>query len=964
MYVDGNTNIFTVNNSIFEYNTIQYSLETNYDVGVGIIYAFWVPIEFLSNITFAYNYGSALTLVSTHAIFYGTNVTFESNTGDLGGAIALLGSHFLVNDHTKMLFTNNFAHNGGAIYHLITSQGVMKTNLACFVRYQDPHSDRRYWKASFTFINNNSTGSASNSIFSTSVYPCSMRNIKEDISLPESLLFCINHHWKFVGRNCTDEIQTQGNTYQFNNVSMITSFPGQGFELPISVFDDLEHNITLSTGYFSTVATNNGSIAAQVDPKFTLTSNNYLIITGEENYTVPLVLQSSGSRPHHLKMDVKLLKCPPGFYFTIPDTAKGESADSNSSESDSPRHLGKCQCRLTYSFRNKLNCSQQNFKAHIPWNYWIGLDPTGESDNEEELVMSELPNMYSEQDFQDNYYFVLPKSYDVLDDSICGMRNRTGTICGKCKENYSTSVNSYDYSCTLCNDETPFVKNILLFMTFAYLPYVVLLAAVGYFNLKLTSSATSGFILFAQMISLDTFGINGSSQINFDTLRLHKSYLFVYGIFNFNSFANVMTPFCIGKNFLALDVLLLEYTLAVLPLLIMGIIYTLLRLKSLRCLCCRKQRLSIQASLLKIPRSSRRKKKKLKEKRGSSLIHTLVAFFLLSYTKLSVVSMKMLATQKLFDQDGDYRSDTRIFLAGHLSLFSREYLLPYGFIAIFVMVFFVMLPPVLLLGFPNLVNWLLDKEKFKCLRRVWPTLTLHIFLDAFQGFYKPNRRPFAGLYFVFRLIILFVYVSTTNYFTQYILQQVFIVVMIILIATFKPYKREVFNIVDVLIFFNLSLINLISIYVYSSSMSVNGLAKGLSRTLYLLQFCLLWIPLIYMLLYVLFKLSIKVGLHQYITEKWKGRHGEHSEVDRLSYYTNNSDVGETLSHSDDEDRLSNLDSLSDAALFTRAEVANTFRPPLHVQPKRKMESMVCNRRSTDDTPSVGLDTESTTENSY
>ncbi len=105
----------------------------------------------------------------------------------------------------------------------------------------------------------------------------------------------------------------------------------------------------------------------------------------------------------------------------------------------------------------------------------------------------------------------------------------------------------------------------------------------------------------------------------------------------------------------------------------------------------------------------------------------------------------------------------------------------------------ILIPPLFLLGLTQLVDHLLDKERFKCLRRVWPTLIIHAILDTFQGYYKPKRRIFAGLYFVFRLGIVLIFVYATDYLTKYALQLVLIEVIISLMAIFKPYKREIFN---------------------------------------------------------------------------------------------------------------------------------------------------------------------------
>ena len=59
------------------------------------------------------------------------------------------------------------------------------------------------------------------------------------------------------------------------------------------------------------------------------------------------------------------------------------------------------------------------------------------------------------------------------------------------------------------------------------------------------------------------------------------------------------------------------------------------------------QKKETQHTRLLLGKNSR--KKKVKDK---SLIHTLVACIVLSYTKVTLVSMKILAVEKLFGQNG------------------------------------------------------------------------------------------------------------------------------------------------------------------------------------------------------------------------------------------------------------------------------------------------------------------------
>ena len=253
LFVWGIVNFVTIENSSFDFNSIGYaSNPSNYGTGIGVLYASQVPVLFQSNVHFENNYGTALVLTSTYATIYDSTLNFTNNRGDTGGGIAFLGSsHAVVSNTTNMHFERNFAHKGGAIYNFIVTQGDIVATASCFVQNQDPFVDIRQWGAKFTFINNTSTDRKSNSIFSTSVYPCAHGPVEEGEQLSDALLFCINKNWIFD--NCENETRTEGDSYTFLNMSAITAYPGQGFELPIEVRDDLGHNITDSVGYTSTV---------------------------------------------------------------------------------------------------------------------------------------------------------------------------------------------------------------------------------------------------------------------------------------------------------------------------------------------------------------------------------------------------------------------------------------------------------------------------------------------------------------------------------------------------------------------------------------------------------------------------------------------------------------------------------------------------------------------------------------
>ena len=89
----------------------------------------------------------------------------------------------------------------------------------------------------------------------------------------------------------------------------------------------------------------------------------------------------------------------------------------------------------------------------------------------------------------------------------------------------------------------------------------------------------------------------------------------------------------------------------------------------------------------------------------------------------------------------------------------------------------------------------------RIVRRFWPSDKVNIILDTFQGCYKPKLRFFAGLYFLFRILIFVNYVARASILQQYIVQQLLCCGMIALLAIFQPYRRQLFNYVDTLFFF-------------------------------------------------------------------------------------------------------------------------------------------------------------------
>ena len=128
------------------------------------------------------------------------------------------------------------------------------------------------------------------------------------------------------------------------------------------------------------------------------------------------------------------------------------------------------------------------------------------------------------------------------------------------------------------------------------------------------------------------------------------------------------------------------------------------------------------------------------------------------------------------------------------------------------------------------------------------------FIDSFQSCYKVRLRFFAGLYFVYRVVLLGAFSLSPNGLLFDIYAEVILVVILGIHAIVQPYKKQIHNIIDSLIFLNLALINGCAIIIkewikeyddpYSYTQDTNILLMNA------FQLVLLYIPMVAMLVYL------------------------------------------------------------------------------------------------------------------
>ncbi len=904
-----------------------------FQAGVGAVYAHEVFLLFHDTAEFDNNEDSALAIVHTRVCFSDCSATFTGNKGNKGGAIALLGGSFImINENTRMTFNNNSAMvQGGAIYNTYISRENMDSYSHCFIRHVDAFRHPDDWGAKFTFEGNiHMCESRQNSIYSTSILPCSWAGgvgVNENMSA----ILCWEG-WSYTNSTgdpvkCRSQISTDAGKIEFmtpNHSNVVQAFPGHEFNLEIDIKDDMGMDVSQQTVFVAATNTSGSALGVNGD-LFSYVWGESATVWGKEGDTIILNLDSVEDRVWHLEVVIELQECPPGF--------KNITQEDN--ENDTAISQLTCTCSNLYG--GVLLCDNKNFSAMLKNSNWMG-QPQDSEDNQ--YLSSSCPPGYctSNPTFS---HFLLPNNSQSLEELICGSRNRKGILCGQCIDDFEPAVNSPTYECVNCTDANV-VANIFKYIAIVYVPIIVIFIVIILFGVRLTSGPANAFILYSQVIS-STFNLDADGQIPLVLIAhsyknaLLKAYRIPYGIFNLEFLEILMSPFCIGTGLDTLTVISLEYTVAFVPLLMIFIAIIVVKIANLindRCTCCNRSGSNNSGTVERSQMFSASVAFIAKRKRSlsESLLPAFAAFLLLSYTKFSLTSAYIMNQQYLVDENGVRVPPARVYYSGHLDVHNEDYIIPYFIPAFVFFVIFGLIPPLLLLHYPiRIFEWCLEKIPF--LWRFYPATKVHVLLDTFQGCFKIKYRFFAGLYFLFRLVININIMLTESWLQQYIVQQAACVIMVMLIAICQPYNKEndIFNRVDAFIFTNLAVINAISLYLFEYSQN-NPQGNSLPVHAFVFQYILVYLPLIYMIAYIFWDRTRpchKAWGRSAREKAWKVlRRWNINSYKRLDNTMADSEVDtSTLPPSlVYQPNINQGFEESEEVMFRRAEMENTYRP--------------------------------------
>ena len=440
-----------------------------------------------------------------------------------------------------------------------------------------------------------------------------------------------------------------------------------------------------------------------------------------------------------------------------------------------------CECRTPFY----IHCDPRSESTQLLSQYCMTY-----SESENRTTVGKCPYTFHMQN-RSGDFVNLPRNVFELNEFMCGGLNRTGLLCSKCQPGLGLIVFSFSLQCMKCLDSG---YGWLLYIFLATFPTTVLFLLILLFKIPITSGPLNAIIFVCQMLSIS---LNATRYIPIDKIAskpiqiLTYIVITIYGIFNLDFFRYVIPPFCVSSRLKMLQVLSLEYFIAFYPLFLITVTYICIQLHAKDCkvMVYLWRPFQICFDSLKIFK---------KWDPLESLVHALVAFLLLSYSKILVTSSVLLNSNVLSTNTAD-AINSALYFDASVKYFGSEHL-PFALLAILVLAIFIVLPVLILLLYPTRAF----QQCLGCCNTRWQ-LALRTFVDAFQGCYKdgtadtPDWRCFSGLYLLFRIMANVNIVLWEQSYME-VLMVTHLGTWSLLFALFRPYKKNWLNILDAIAF--------------------------------------------------------------------------------------------------------------------------------------------------------------------
>ena len=450
-----------------------------------VILARLVPYLGIHDTNIASNNCTAILAIGTTLVFYGSS-RISNNSAFMGAGLRLCSDSLVyLTPHMELVITNNSVQQtGGGI--LVNTNCLVNLPM-CFYQFNreitsriETISESLLETINFT-INDNHSPYGENNIFGGSIDYCYFLNLKKSensrfinkLQAPNntvdnpSSISSRPQHVCFYDSNATD--------YVCGKVRHMSLYPGQNFIISVRVVGQMNGSVSgivkacveggrvNESERVQTVNISGESLTYTVYP-----SPNKNISGEEATLKLRADVDSDTITNDYVRhfepatITIKYKKCPFGFIMNTTTMS--------------------CQCLVT-DFAVK-HCNIENQIITKSTTAWIG-----KIDNQTGFASSK----HCPLDYCDPEVSSVHSHNDSLDQDKQCRYNRTGVLCGSCKENWSLVLGSSE-----CRDNCSNVY-LLLILPFAVAGFLLVLI-IHFLNLTVTMGTVCGLIFYANIV--------------------------------------------------------------------------------------------------------------------------------------------------------------------------------------------------------------------------------------------------------------------------------------------------------------------------------------------------------------------------------------------------------------------------------------------------------------------------------
>ena len=793
----------------FVSNSVIYGDDPSYINGEGIVCITSTVLYVKSSLNVSHNQGNGISsLYGTVHFLNNSSSFFYGNHAFRGAALALYGNADIVLHNASQLnFTENLADTvGGAIYHAALGNRAVLfigNGNACPIRLADKATNWNEADVTLHFINNAATGNARGaSIYVSSFFPCvqgSLDDLNATFNWRPFHYACDNQ----TIPNCRDfQVSGDGSIVKptRNPTLSMIAFPGELAPLPFTVEDELHNKVHV---HFEGVVHDNNTSNYAVD----VLNGANVIVTGTPKKGAQLELHSIESQTLSVVVNLDITDCPPGFLLK-----------------KNNRGMLTCQCAPNEtSVSIGIRCDADSKTSTLDYHHWVGYLM---ADNNSHASVG-FQTGYCPPGFCRDTSLTLNGSdhynFTSLNEIVCGPQNRTGVLCGKCKEGYGTSVllNEW-FQCVPCSNSSSGFKVFVIWFFSEFIPLNILIIIFIVFNVNILSGwggALYGVVFYFQVVSsTPAFQYQAPSS----TVKIHSDGWYGWSLY-INKFLSNLWNLIFFSGFTALKDSCMATTssaqLAILityvQILVWPLVVYICFLSIHKCYhygyCCG----PTHRCLFKMGRILA----KSRDSGGFSSLVRLCSFFVLAYTRLVRLTAQIVGRVKLitYTNSSVPQEDFVFLYNGTVPWFDRYAHAPYAVPILLCSFVCVFIPTLLLVSFPLLPKLLVklnlnERQPFRWLISLLSTSYLLFLYDIFQGCFKPNARYFAALYLIYRHLFVIAWAYTTTLMRCSLWQIILGVSFITIHFLAQPFSNNAVNKITGLVIADLTLVVVLAQY--------------------------------------------------------------------------------------------------------------------------------------------------------